>query len=152
MKNLRQKIPFRLCVGLVCVSFNFLSCHVCRGWLSRSCCGIVVPLAFAFLRRVISTNATFHEYNCDAWHKNNGAGGLWSVALLMNRDKAMLRDLDRRGETAILERVTVSVQTHMRVKESSHMQCVHDINVIACMCRICMRGRVSVSSLCSRAG
>lgn len=68
----------------------------------------------------------------------------------MNRDKAMLRDLDRRGETAILERVTVSVQTHMRVKESSHMQCVHDINVIACMCRICMRVMFQFVSLFTR--
>lgn len=56
----------------------------------------------------------------------------------MNQDEPMLCDLDRRGETAMLERVTVSVVTHMHVKESNHthMQCIYGINVTARTCSI----------------
>lgn len=35
---------------------------------------------------------------------------LWHIALLMNRDESMLRDLDRKGEDAIIERAAVAFQ------------------------------------------
>ena len=89
-------------------------------------------MAFAYLHRVISTNNRFHEHNQGACQKNKGGrGGSWSVALLMNRDEAMLRDLDIR-ETAILDRVAVSMAKHMRVsREAITHKRIYDIKLHA---------------------
>lgn len=65
----------------VCLSLPVVSClwkggcTLQSGSLSWSCCGITVPLAFAFLRCVMSTNTTFYKYNQDACQENNGICG-----------------------------------------------------------------------------
>lgn len=84
-ENRKQKKtpPFTLGVWpvYVCLSLPVESClwkggcTLQSGSLSRSCCGITVPLAFAFLRCVMSTNTTFYKYNQDACHENNGICG-----------------------------------------------------------------------------
>lgn len=68
----------------------------------------------------------------------------------MNRDELMLRDLDRREETAMLGRVTVSAATHMHVKRrQSNIHAAHICNTNVIACRISVRhgGCVSVPPL-----
>lgn len=65
----------------LCACVLFTSCHVMlveplqSGSLSRSCCGITVPLAFAFLCCVMSTSTTTSKPNQDGCHENNGICG-----------------------------------------------------------------------------
>lgn len=109
MGNLRQKVQFIQCTGLCLCVFHLLSYHVCWGRvgthykvfsLSQSCCGIIVPIEFAFLHCVMSTNTTFYECDQDACHENKrfcGAMPCWwtgtsqcSVTWIQRERAAML--------------------------------------------------------------